>query len=156
LIAPRQRTRPAGCLFPQGDAAHSFASAIIWSFRPRHGKAAARNPPVQDVFLSESGITNLLNESRILRLRHMLEAHGLGQQILTALNSKPIYRGLVRYSGSVVGARTLIHIRNCHHILKSQLLSVGIFFAYSPSETALSLASVQIKQLLFCKFPKFT
>lgn len=29
-----------------------------------------------------------------------------------------------------------------HHIWKSQLLSVGIFFAYSPSETALSLASV--------------
>jgi hypothetical protein len=74
----------------------------------------------------------------------MLEAHGLGQQILTALNSKPIYRGLVRYSGSVVGARSLIHIRNCHHILKSQLLSVGIFFAYSPSETALSLASVHL------------
>jgi len=31
-----------------------------------------------------------------------------------------------------------------HHILKSQLLSVGIFFAYSPSETALSLASVHL------------
>ena len=53
------------------------------------------------------GITRLPDESTILRFRHMLEEHGLGQQILAAVNAKLIDRGLMLKTGTVVDA-TLI------------------------------------------------
>jgi len=55
----------------------------------------------------DAGITHLLDESTILRFRHLLEEHGLGQQILAAVNAKLIDRGLMLKTGTVVDA-TLI------------------------------------------------
>lgn len=53
------------------------------------------------------GITRLPDESTILRFRHLLEEHGLGQQILATVNVKLIERGLLLKTGTVVDA-TLI------------------------------------------------
>jgi transposase, IS5 family len=55
----------------------------------------------------DAGITRLPDESTILRFRHLLEEHSLGQQILAAVNAKLIDRGLMVKSGTVVDA-TLI------------------------------------------------
>ncbi len=55
----------------------------------------------------DAGITRLPDESTILRFRHMLEEHQLGQQILAAVNAKLIDRGLMLKTGTVVDA-TLI------------------------------------------------
>ena len=55
----------------------------------------------------DAGITRLPDESTILRFRHMLETHGLGQQILATVNAKLIDRGLMLKTGTVVDA-TLI------------------------------------------------
>jgi len=55
----------------------------------------------------DAGITRLPDESTILRFRHLLEEHGLGQQILAAVNAKLIDRGLMLKTGTVVDA-TLI------------------------------------------------
>jgi IS5 family transposase len=55
----------------------------------------------------ETGITSLPDESTILRFRHLLEEHELGQQILAGVNAKLIDRGLMLKTGAVVGA-TLI------------------------------------------------
>ena len=55
----------------------------------------------------DAGITRLPDESTILRFRHMLEEHGLGQKILAAVNAKLIDRGLMLKTGTVVDA-TLI------------------------------------------------
>jgi IS5 family transposase len=55
----------------------------------------------------DAGISHLPDESTILRFRHMLEAHGLGQQILAAVNARLIERGLLLKTGTVVDA-TLI------------------------------------------------
>jgi IS5 family transposase len=52
-------------------------------------------------------MTRLPDESTILRFRHMLEAHGMGQQILATVNAKLIDRGLMLKTGTVVDA-TLI------------------------------------------------
>ena len=43
----------------------------------------------------DTGITRLPDESTILRFRQLLEEHGLGQQILAAVNAKLIDRGLM-------------------------------------------------------------
>ena len=55
----------------------------------------------------DAGITRLPDESTILRFRHLLEEHGLGQQILATINAKLIERGLMLKTGTVVDA-TLI------------------------------------------------
>src|SRR5574343_121491 len=55
----------------------------------------------------DAGITRLPDESTILRFRHLLEEHGLGQQILATVNAKLIERGLMLKTGTVVDA-TLI------------------------------------------------
>jgi IS5 family transposase len=55
----------------------------------------------------DAGMTRLPDESTNLRFRHLLEAHGLGQQMLTTLNAKLIDCGLMIKTGSVVDA-TLI------------------------------------------------
>ena len=55
----------------------------------------------------DAGITRLPDESTILRFRHLLEEHGLGQKILAAVNAKLIDRGLMLKTGTVVDA-TLI------------------------------------------------
>ena len=53
------------------------------------------------------GLTRLPDESTILRFRHLLEAHDLGAQILTAVNAVLSQRGLLLKTGTVVDA-TLI------------------------------------------------
>lgn len=55
----------------------------------------------------DTGISRLPDESTILRFRHLLEEHGLGQQMLAAVNAKLIDRGLMLKTGTVVDA-TLI------------------------------------------------
>jgi IS5 family transposase len=55
----------------------------------------------------DAGISHLPDESTILRFRHLLEEHGLGQQILAAVNARLIDRGLMLKTGTVVDA-TLI------------------------------------------------
>jgi IS5 family transposase len=55
----------------------------------------------------DAGMTRLPDESTILRFRHLLEAHGLGQQILATVNTKLIDRGLMLKTGTAVDA-TLI------------------------------------------------
>lgn len=55
----------------------------------------------------DAGITRLPDESTILRFRHLLEEHGLGQQILATVNAQLIERGLMLKTGTVVDA-TLI------------------------------------------------
>ncbi len=55
----------------------------------------------------DAGITRLPDESTILRFRHLLEQHDLGQQILAAVNARLTERGLMFKVGTVVDA-TLI------------------------------------------------
>jgi len=55
----------------------------------------------------DTGIKRLLDESTILRFRHLLEEHGLGKQVLAAVNAKLIDRGLMLKTCTVVDA-TLI------------------------------------------------
>lgn len=64
-------------------------------------------PPYQEFAHLDSGIMRLPDESTILRFRHLLEEHGLGQQILATVNAKLIDRGLMLKTGTVVDA-TLI------------------------------------------------
>ena len=64
-------------------------------------------PLYQEFAHLDAGMTRLPDESTILRFRHMLEAHGLGQQILATVNAKLIDRGLMLKTGTVVDA-TLI------------------------------------------------
>jgi IS5 family transposase len=54
-----------------------------------------------------TGIARLPDESTILRFRHLLEQHGLAEQILAAVNATLSAKGLLLKSGSVVDA-TLI------------------------------------------------
>jgi IS5 family transposase len=55
----------------------------------------------------DGGITRLPDESTILRFRHLLEAHGLAEQILTVVNEILCEKGLLLKAGSAVDA-TLI------------------------------------------------
>ena len=55
----------------------------------------------------DAGITRLPDESTILRFRHLIEEHQLGQQILATVNARLIERGLMLKTGTVVDA-TLI------------------------------------------------
>jgi IS5 family transposase len=64
-------------------------------------------PLYQEFARLDAGMTRLPDESTILRFRHMLEEHGLGQQILATVNAKLIARGLLLKTGTVVDA-TLI------------------------------------------------
>jgi IS5 family transposase len=64
-------------------------------------------PLYQEFARLDAGITRLPDESTILRFRHTLEEHGLGQQILATVNAKLIARGLLLKTGTVVDA-TLI------------------------------------------------
>ena len=64
-------------------------------------------PLYQEFAHLDAGMTRLPDESTILRFRHMLQAHGLGQQILATVNAKLIDRGLMLKTGTVVDA-TLI------------------------------------------------
>ena len=64
-------------------------------------------PLYQEFARLDAGISRLPDESTILRFRHLLEEHGLGQQILAAVNAKLIDRGLMLKTGTVVDA-TLI------------------------------------------------
>ncbi len=54
-----------------------------------------------------TGVARLPDESTILRFRHLLEQHGLAEQILAAVNATLTAKGLLLKSGSVVDA-TLI------------------------------------------------
>ena len=64
-------------------------------------------PLYQEFARLDAGISRLPDESTILRFRHLLEEHGLGQQILATVNAKLIDRGLMLKTGTVVDA-TLI------------------------------------------------
>jgi IS5 family transposase len=64
-------------------------------------------PLYQEFAHLDAGMTRLPDESTILRFRHLLEAHGLGQQILATVNAKLIARGLMLKTGTAVDA-TLI------------------------------------------------
>ena len=64
-------------------------------------------PLYQEFAHLDAGMSRLPDETTILRFRHMLEAHGLGQQILATVNAKLIDRGLMLKTGTVVDA-TLI------------------------------------------------
>jgi len=64
-------------------------------------------PLYQEFAHLDAGIMRLPDESTILRFRHLLEEHGLGQQILATVNAKLIERGLMLKTGTVVDA-TLI------------------------------------------------
>ena len=64
-------------------------------------------PLYQEFAHMDAGITRLPDESIILQFRRLLEAHGLGQQILATVNAKLIDRGLMLRTGTVVDA-TLI------------------------------------------------
>jgi transposase, IS5 family len=55
----------------------------------------------------DMGTSRLPDESTILRFRHLLHAHGLGQKILDAVNAQLVDRGLLLKTGTVVDA-TLI------------------------------------------------
>ncbi|MFV0680681.1 IS5 family transposase [Ottowia sp.] len=55
----------------------------------------------------DAGITRLPDESTILRFRHLLEQHDLGQQILALVNAQLTERGLMLKQGTVIDA-TLI------------------------------------------------
>jgi IS5 family transposase len=55
----------------------------------------------------DAGVTRLPDESTILRFRHPLEEHELGQQILATVNAQLIYPGQMLKTGTVVDA-TLI------------------------------------------------
>ena len=55
----------------------------------------------------DPGATRLPDESTILRFRHLLEAHNLSAQMLTAINATLSARGLLLKVGTVVDA-TLI------------------------------------------------
>lgn len=61
-------------------------------------------PLYQEFAHLDAGMTRLPAETTILRFRHMLEAHGLGQQILATVNAKLIDRGLMLKTGTVVDA----------------------------------------------------
>lgn len=61
-------------------------------------------PLYQEFAHLDAGMTRLPDETTILRFRHMLEAHGLGQQILATVNAKLIDRGLMLKTGTVVDA----------------------------------------------------
>lgn len=61
-------------------------------------------PLYQEFAHLNAGMSRLPEETTILRFRHMLEAHGLGQQILATVNAKLIDRGLMLNTGSVVDA----------------------------------------------------
>jgi IS5 family transposase len=54
----------------------------------------------QEFTTLDSGKTRLPFKSTILRFRHLLEAHGLGQQILTTANAKVTDSGLVFKTGT--------------------------------------------------------
>ena len=64
-------------------------------------------PLYQEFAHLDAGMSRLPDETTILRFRHMLEANGLGQQILATVNAKLIDRGLMLKTGTVVDA-TLI------------------------------------------------
>ena len=64
-------------------------------------------PLYQEFAHLDAGMTRLPDEITIPRFGHMLEAHGLGQQILATVNAKLIDRGLMLKTGTVVDA-TLI------------------------------------------------
>ncbi len=64
-------------------------------------------PLYQEFAHLDAGMTRLPDESTILRFRHLLEAHGLGQQILATVNAKLIARGVMLKTGTAVDA-TLI------------------------------------------------
>jgi len=64
-------------------------------------------PLYQEFAHLDTGMRRLPDKSTIMRFRHMLEVHGLGQQILATVNAKLIDRGLMLKTGTVVDA-TLI------------------------------------------------
>ena len=74
---------------------------------PSMEEALPAIPLYQEFAHLDAGMTRLPDESTILRFRHMLQAHGLGQQILATVNAKLIDRGLMLKTGTVVDA-TLI------------------------------------------------
>ncbi len=55
----------------------------------------------------DGGVTRLPDESTILRFRHLLEAHGLAEQMLALVNEMLTEKGLPLNTGSAVDA-TLI------------------------------------------------
>ena len=70
-------------------------------------KEAVHDTPYQEFAHLEADMTRLPDVSSILQFHHMLEAHGLGQQIFAIVNAKLIDRGLIRKTGTVVDATLL-------------------------------------------------
>ena len=66
----------------------------------------------------------------ILRFRQLLEAHGLGKQILATLNDKLIDRGLMRKTGTVVDATLIAEPRSTKNDIRSCLLLVWPFQSF--------------------------
>lgn len=64
-------------------------------------------PLYQEFARLDAGISRLPNESTILRFRHLLEEHRLGQQFLTTANAELIDRDQMLKTGTVMDA-TLI------------------------------------------------
>lgn len=76
-------------------------------FDPAMEEALHDIPLYQEFAHLDAGMTRLPDESTILRFRHILEAHEVGQQILTTVNAKLIDRVLMLKTGTVMDA-TLI------------------------------------------------
>ena len=64
-------------------------------------------PLYRDFAELDAGITRLPDESAVLRFRHLLQTHGLAEQLLACVNALLVERGLLLKSGSAVDA-TLI------------------------------------------------
>ena len=109
LIAPHAPAGKTGR--PPFPAEVMLRTHLLQQFFGHSGQAmedALHDIPLHREFAHlDAGITRLPDESTILRFRHMLEEHQLGQQILAAVNAKLIDRGLMLKTGTVVDA-TLI------------------------------------------------
>lgn len=63
--------------------------------------------PYQKFVHLEADMTRLPDVSSILQFHHILEAHGLGQQIFAIVNAKLIDQGLISKTGTVADATLL-------------------------------------------------
>ncbi|MBI3728387.1 MAG: IS5 family transposase [Burkholderiales bacterium] len=59
-------------------------------------------PLCQEFAHMDAGMIRFPDESIILRFRHILDAQGIGQQILATVNAKLIHRGLMSKAGTVM------------------------------------------------------
>lgn len=110
LIAPHVPADKTGR--PPFPAEVMLRTHLLQQFFGHSGQAmedALHDIPLHREFAHlDRGITRLLDESTILCFRYLLEEHGLGQQILAAVNAKLIDRGLMLKPGTVVDAPLIL------------------------------------------------